>query len=155
MPGSMDAFRRLRPRDINLEIAILDEEKSLTYYMFDEPAVNTLDAELAHQRTNNTAWSIVETQTVTTQRLQSVLEKYLTDSQRIDFMSIDVEGCDVDVLRSNDWNRFRPMYVLVESFGLTFEEIDGDESYHVLTNHGYGLLAKTLNTMFFQDLTHS
>src|ERR1041385_1053171 len=40
MPGSRKAFRRQRPRDINVESPISDKHETLTYYAFDEPAIN-------------------------------------------------------------------------------------------------------------------
>src|SRR5262249_37716331 len=43
-PGSMAAFRRLRPRDINLEIGIAATSGDRDFYIFDEPALNTFDA---------------------------------------------------------------------------------------------------------------
>jgi len=33
-PGSMIAFRKMRPKDINVEIPISDESKALTFYIF-------------------------------------------------------------------------------------------------------------------------
>jgi len=40
MPGSMDLFNRLRPRDINLEKSVSDSKQIMTYYAFNEPALN-------------------------------------------------------------------------------------------------------------------
>src|SRR5713226_7824178 len=39
-PGSMEAFKRIRPRDCNLEMPIGSRKQTLTYYMFEEPAFN-------------------------------------------------------------------------------------------------------------------
>src|SRR3989304_3055726 len=50
MPGSMRPFQEARPRDINLELAISDERRVLTYYEFNEPALNGFDPELARRR---------------------------------------------------------------------------------------------------------
>ena len=41
LPGSMVAFNKERPNDINLEIGISKKESELLYYMFNEPALNT------------------------------------------------------------------------------------------------------------------
>src|SRR5580700_9536062 len=43
MPGSMKAFETLRPRDINIEAAVSAEHQSLTYAIFNEPALNSFD----------------------------------------------------------------------------------------------------------------
>src|SRR5688500_4139273 len=40
MPNSMKLFNRLRPRDINLELAISKKSEELTYYLFNTPQLN-------------------------------------------------------------------------------------------------------------------
>ena len=42
MPGSMEKFKKIRPRDINLEFAISNKNGTLVYHMFNEPALNGL-----------------------------------------------------------------------------------------------------------------
>ena len=58
MPGSMGPFRRARPRDINLEIGIGTQTGIAHYFVFNEPALNTFDPELA-ARQNVGPWRIV------------------------------------------------------------------------------------------------
>ena len=48
-PGSMDLFNEHRPRDVNIEAAVSDENQRLTYHIFDEPALNTFDSEYVKQ----------------------------------------------------------------------------------------------------------
>ena len=50
MPGSMIAFEAARPKDINLEIPISDTTETLTYYSFNEPALNTFSKEGGSQK---------------------------------------------------------------------------------------------------------
>jgi FkbM family methyltransferase len=49
--------------------------------------------------------------------LASLLAQHWNAGRSIDLMDIDCEGHDLEVLRSNDWERFRPAVVLVEDFG--------------------------------------
>ena len=42
------------------------------------------------------------------------MSQYVQNGQRVDFMSIDVEGGELDALTTNDWDRFRPIYLMVE-----------------------------------------
>ncbi len=53
--------------------------------------------------------------TVPARSLTSVLEEAALDS--IDFLSIDVEGAEVDVLRGLDLDRYAPAFLLVETNG--------------------------------------
>ncbi len=53
MPGSMEPFKQSRPRDINLEIGVSESAQVLTYYAFNEPALNGFSKELADRIIKN------------------------------------------------------------------------------------------------------
>jgi hypothetical protein len=46
--------------------------------------------------------------------LGKVLENYF-HGDRIDFISIDTEGYDLEVLKSNNWEKFKPEIICTES----------------------------------------
>ena len=60
MPGSMKLFKKARPRDINIEAAVSNEKKELTFYVFNELALNTFDSKLVSERTNNNCYVVKE-----------------------------------------------------------------------------------------------
>jgi hypothetical protein len=66
-------------------------------------------------------------------------------------MSIDVEGYDLQVLQSNDWSRFRPACVLVESADFNLGKPGGEPIHSFLEQQNYGLFAKTFNTLLYLD----
>ena len=70
---------------------------------------------------------------------------------KIDFLSIDVEGLDLEVLKSNDWLKFRPSWVLVEQLNLGDIENMDFEIHHYMKSLDYILFAKTFNTLFYKD----
>jgi FkbM family methyltransferase len=150
MPGSMSLFKRWRPRDINLEVAIANEKQKLKFYIFNEPALNSFDQKLSQQR-NSGPYHIVREQLFQTIPLAEILDKYLPDKQKIDFLSVDVEGWDLDVLQSNNWERFRPKYVLVECLDANLESIQKNAIYKFLREKHYDFFAKTIYTLFFSD----
>ena len=45
--------------------------------------------------------------------LSKILDTHLKNNE-IDFLDIDVEGMDLDVLKSNNWLKYRPKLILVE-----------------------------------------
>ncbi len=151
MPGSMDRFNELRPNDVNLEVAIAREGKEVTYFMFDEPALNSFDEELSLSRDNTTPYRIIGRKIIRTKTLTEVLDEYLLPDQKIDFLSIDVEGLDMEVLESNDWDKFRPSCILVECCGHSLEGIDKNDVYKYLQEKNYRLYAKTANTFIFMN----
>jgi FkbM family methyltransferase len=153
MPGSMQAFRRVRPRDINLEAVIARERKEMNFYIFNGRALNTLDPDLARERSVGST-KILEVRAVITQRLDEVLAQHLAPHHSIQFMSIDVEGFDLDVLQSNNWSLYRPEYVLVEAWDFSLQHADEHPIVQFLTQHDYHLAGKTFSTIFFGDNRH-
>ncbi len=150
MPNSMSLFNKLRPRDTNLEIPISDKKQKLKYYMFNEPALNSFSKELAEKRDGKDHHKIISEKDMETSTLEEIFEKHLPHGQEIDFMSVDVEGLDLQVLKSNNWKRFRPKFVLVEVLGSSIKEIANSKEYKHLAGFGYDFFAKAVNTVIFR-----
>ncbi|MBK1648837.1 SAM-dependent methyltransferase [Rhabdochromatium marinum] len=152
MPGSMRLFHRWRPNDINLEFGIGNEKKQLDYYVFNEPALNSFSPELSlHRHDTQSADQIEKIIKVTVLPLSSVFDHYLPHGQEIDFMSIDVEGLDWEVLQSNDWSKYRPKFVLVEMLDSSLHDIENSAIARLMLDAGYALYAKCVNTVFFKN----
>ena len=152
MPGSMRKFERVRPRDINIECGVADRAGKLTYHRFNEPALNTFDVAEARLK-NKPPYQLLDTVEVSVERLDFLLERHLPAGQGIDFLSVDVEGYDLKVVKSNDWTRFRPAYVLVESLDSSLASVDKSPINIFLAGQGYVLYAKTVNTLFYRTET--
>ena len=149
-PGSMSIFGRVRPRDINVEAAVSAVREDLTFYVFNEPALNTFDKRLALQRAGGT-YSIVKEVSVQTRPLRELLDQYVPHNTTIDFLTVDVEGFDYEVLQSNDWNRYAPEYVLVECLQtLTLDQANSDPIGKLLADQQYSIVAKTMNSVLFK-----
>ncbi len=150
MPGSMTRFRRFRRRDINLEIPISNEGAVLTYYEFNEPALNSFSRELSIGRQNkNDGYFIQREARLQTFTLGEILDKYLPMNTSIDFLSVDVEGFDFEVLKSNEWDKYRPTVVLVEILGSNWLDVESNEIVRYLKQYDYILFAKALYTVLF------
>ena len=153
MPESMIEFFKERPKDINLEIGVSKEQKEMVYHMFNQPAINTFSINEAWKSEGIERFKIIDKKTIKTLPLKMILKEHLPQNTKIDFMSIDVEGLDLEVIQSNDWERFRPKIVLVEDLiKMDLTEIPKNNLiYQTLSLQGYELIAKTSNTLFFKD----
>jgi FkbM family methyltransferase len=150
-PGSMTEFRRLRPRDINIERLVALDSSPRRFYVFNEPALNTASDELARERPAENVQYRVDTEIQLMPRtLASLLDEFLPRGTTIDFMSVDVEGLDLDVLGSNDWERYRPSLLLVELLRTELVEIESHEITRFLRAHRYHPIAKLYNTVIFR-----
>lgn len=150
MPGSMRLFNKIRPRDINIEAAIFDAEKKLTYYAFNEPALNGFSKDISAQRDGKGNYKIIFQKEINTQKLSTILDENCTPAREIDFLSVDVEGLDLNVLKSNNWNKYRPTILLVENLSDSFYD-SGNEMVTFLKDIEYSLVAKTYNTDVFRN----
>ena len=148
-PEAIALFNAERPRDINLALGVSDEPGTLTYFVFDDPALNTFDEKLARERERTTAYRVTGTRQVQVARLDELLARHLPPGQSIDFMSVDAEGYDFNVVRSNDWSRFRPRYLLVECLASSLTSIAEQPMHKSLEDRRYRLFAKTVNTLFY------
>jgi FkbM family methyltransferase len=154
MPGSMKLFNKVRSRDINLERAISDRKETLTYYMFNVPALNSFSKEISYERNGLEHYRLTSEQILFTCTLEEVLDAYLPTSQAIDFLTVDVEGLDFRVLRSNNWEKYQPRVIMIEEGQLTCQEALEGEVADYLESKGYQLIAKTLdNLIFINDLS--
>lgn len=148
MPNSMDLFNKYRKEDINLEIPIAKENKIMPFYTYNEPALNTFSEELAKER--GEAKKVYQLEA---NPLSDILDKYLpSDIKSIDFMSVDVEGLDLEVLESNNWEKYKPTIIVIESL-TTAKDIQSSLNCEVaqyLTTKNYSLCSKADNTLFFK-----
>jgi FkbM family methyltransferase len=151
-PGIMRQFAKVRPRDINLELGISGSAGVLTYYAFSEPAVNTFDEPTARCHAEQGSYKLVSTTQIPTRTLASVLDEYLPPRRLIDFLSVDVEGLDEEVLRSNNWDAYRPRVVLAEDLtAFTLDQALNSKLARLLGEVGYVAIAKTVHSIVFCD----
>jgi FkbM family methyltransferase len=115
-PDALALFERYRPRDLNLQCLVAEEDGvEHEYILFGEGAYNTANPA---SRDNLASMGIHATHAITlrSRRLDSLLEEHLPSGRDITLLSVDVEGLDLQVLRSNDWTRFRPEVVVTETW---------------------------------------
>lgn len=149
-PGSKKLFDKYRKRDINIEAAISNSTESLTYYVFDDPALNSFDKELSFDRANKTKYKILNEIHIQPKTLSEVLYENLHAGQKIDFLTIDTEGFDLSVLKSNDWEKYKPDIILCEDTEFSINSPSKSEIYNYLIEKDYYLIAKTLSTLLFK-----
>lgn len=126
-PHTIRLFTKYRPFDINLECGV-GTHGELTYYQFSDPAVNTfVDAEAEKWRQKDFL-TFLGAKKVPMSTLASILDTHRNHGT-IDLLTIDAEGMDLDVLKSNDWKKYRPTVIVIE----------GENSTPFLQSNGYKL----------------
>lgn len=105
-------FKALRKRDINLCEVVSDESVEVDFVEHETPTMSGITSTLARGDSSGLV------RRLTARHLRDILAEH-ADQRVIDFLTVDCEGHDLQVLYSNDWNRFRPKYVVVEDHAVS------------------------------------
>jgi hypothetical protein len=82
--------------------------------------------------------------------LAEILETYMPPGRHLTFLSVDVEGMELDVLESHDWTRFRPRFVAVEWLEpLAVKAATSSSVHRFLVQQRYEFICKTPATLIF------
>ena len=150
-------FIRQRERDtcINAGIAF-DEKKEADFYQFPKEAngLGTFSKQEAvfWETTGNEkvgkykVEAIIKTPLVS---INDIMEKYFT--QHPNFISLDVEGLDLEILQTIDFIKYKPEVFCVETLGYSNEnkETKNKTLINFLESKGYFVYADTyINTIF-------
>ena len=112
--NNFDLLEKERPRDTNLNIGVSNVEDEITLYVCEESTLSTFSRETA-EKLSREGHEIVEERKIGVFKLSSIFKKF--EVEEIDFMTIDTEGYDQEVLMSNDWDNFRPKLICIEDNG--------------------------------------
>ena len=138
---SIDLFNFLRPNDLNILTAISDKEGEISfYYQKKFSQLNTTDKKIANENfQGNFKERIVKCQTI-----ENILKNSKYKDQKIDFLNIDIEGAEMKVLKTLNFEKYNPTLICIEILGyrdLNSEEreiqIKNDEIYKFLMNKKY------------------
>lgn len=148
-PDSIKVFLRYRPLDISLNQGVSDEKNELTYYSFNESALNTFSPLLRDKYLQTPQYSIVAETRIGVETLASILETNMPINCHIDLLNIDVEGLDLNVLKSNNWQKFRPTHIIIESHFAEAENMMICPVFVFLKDKGYRLVCKLFNSAIY------
>jgi len=147
-PMLFGAFVKDRPQDINLNIGISDKGGSLDFFRISAPTLNTFSAVEA-QNFAKEGYKIVEKVRIKTASINDVIKKNMGTSP--DFVNLDAEGLDFEILKSFDFEKYAPLVWCIEtiSFSVSGKGKKDKELIKFLEGKGYLLYADTnINSIF-------
>jgi FkbM family methyltransferase len=142
-------LKRARPDDINLEIGLSDRPGKLKFYDVSEQAAeeSTFSEDVAETLRSRGLDPKIRDVTVAT--LAQVCDSHVRSD--IDFLKVDVEGFELNVLMGGSWDRFRPRIVVVESTYPGTSRLAGEDVVEFMDGVGYTVvLFDGLNRFFVQ-----
>lgn len=152
--ASKEAIMRFdleRPGDINVCCGVAPTEGEATFYEFEGGAASTISSEQARIWQGNLGWKLIGESNIRVRPLNSLLEEFLPAGQTIDYLNVDLEGLDGDVIRSLDLSRYRPMVLTIELHDVDKVALAQNEAVSYVISHGYTLQSVNLVTLVFSD----
>lgn len=154
--GNIDLFNSSRPSDHNVSIAVSNEVGEVDlFYFHDKSPINTID-EKTSQFQNAKVQSIKKVKTNT---LNNIIKSSNYSGKKFDFLSIDVEGHELQVLQGLDFSMYSPDVIVVEYLDLSvskleiknlnIENIINSEVYKYLTSINYILVNCIYSDLIF------
>ena len=146
-PAFEPLWKKVRPRDKFINSGVSTEAGKLEYLQFDNyPACNQLripgEQSQFHLELPPDRVTLIDTKPLST-----ILKAMVPANKRIDFMSIDCEGLDEVVLKSNDFALHRPSVLLIEDHARSFSS----PVHQFCEQNGYRLHSLCALTKIFVD----
>ena len=145
----LEKFKAVRSEDINLNIGVGPEKSKMELYIMSEKALNTFSKKEAENCVKE-GLEIIDTKSVDILTLDEIIIKY-NNGIFPDFLSLDAEGFDFDILKSINFNQYYPKVICVEtiSFSKTGKGVKNQELIDFLLSKEYLLYADThINSIF-------
>ena len=151
---NIDLFNSYRKKDVNLATAVSDKEGETNLYFYhNKSALNTISKENADfQKAKVSAIKRIKTQTI-----NKIIENTPFKDRKIDFLSIDVEGSELAILKNFDFTKYSPKVIVVEYLDLSLKKLEiknlnidniiKSEIYKLIKSNNY-----TLANMLHSDL---
>ncbi len=127
-------YGHVRPRDVALDLLVGREAGQAAFHAVDKLHGFSTMVE-AHARGAASFGASYATETMPVVTLANLCEAHAPAV--IDWLKIDVEGAEPDVLSGADWSRFRPRVVLVEAIAPGSMEPSHEAWEPILTGSGY------------------
>lgn len=146
-----------RKRDINLNLGIGNKNKQMKFYKFIPDTLSTFSIK-EKSKYKKLGHNFSGTEFISVRKLSYILNKYCP-KKKIDFLSIDTEGYDFEVLKSNGWKKFRPKVICIETAnyeGFKLTEHSRTKAKVIdsfLTSIGYEILLDNQTNSIYQDMS--
>ncbi len=145
-PIKIEGFDIVRPEDVNIACGVSDSTGETTVWRSGFYSLtSTLDETFAE------TWEAhFRPHTVRTETLSGILDGTRFRDRHVDLLTVDVEGHDLAVLRSLDFDRYRPLLIAVELHQPTLTAVRQDPLFRFLTEKDYDIVNWTGLTILFK-----
>ena len=139
---SIDLFNIARKRDKNICAALSNKDESSEFY-FDHllSPVNTLNKEFSDLSYKKISRNKYIKKSVRKYTFKKLVEKFDLKIPNIDFLNVDAEAHDFEVLEGFDFNKYKPKIICIELYDHKLE-LREKKFIDFLENYKYSLIKK-------------
>lgn len=143
-------FKKIRKRDICLEAIVSDSKRELTFYQDNlNHELSSLDPVVGQElKANNN--DLIEIKAVST-TLEEILGTHCQEPVKIDLLCVDVENHDLEVLKGNNFQKYRPEIICVEFYVEDLTAICQTDLDLFMRGNGYEVLVYSAPNVFYRD----
>lgn len=137
-------LQKVRPRDLCLNYAVSAEDRNaVDFYIFDEKGISTLSKEEAAIREQSGHFKVEKKIQIASKTINYIIATGFSGYP--DYLSLDIEGMDLEVLHSLDFQRFPIPVICVETVNYAEDHLRNKNGAIIrcLEEHGYFLYADT------------
>ena len=147
-----DLYKRLkknRPRDIVLNIGLGKEKGRQELFLMNQQTLNTFSREESEKNVAK-GYEIKEVREVWIDTFNNIVNEYLGGS--VDFVSLDVEGMEMDILETINFKEIRPRLFCIENkYGNIEKEGHDKQIYDLMKKNGYSVYSYTPINVFYSS----
>lgn len=153
-PTLFKEIQKYRKRDIclNIGVGLEDREIEADFFIMSSRTLNTFSREQAIEYEAYGNQKIEEVKKISLQHIDYILKQF---SRKPNFVSLDVEGMDYEILKTFDFKRYRPEVFCLETLTYTEDQTERKitEIIDLMDSNGYMVYADTyINTIFVDEL---
>lgn len=112
-PALTELYKKERPEDLFINSGVITEDDTeQDFYVLNAPELNTFDSKEAERVVAEHGFQIEKVIKMRTMNINSIIKKYCQSPPEL--ISIDIEGLDFAVLKSIDYDTYRPKIIIVE-----------------------------------------
>ena len=141
-PSAKLLFSLHRPHDVHVTGGVAVETKTCPYYVFNHQSCTTFSEEQKEHMMQKSYIQLVDTKQIRCEPLRDTIARHASE-KHINFLNIDVEGQNFEVLQTLNWDTHAPNVICIEDddFVIDSDTQHGSKIFSFLHERGYRLVA--------------
>jgi len=147
---NIDLFNISRPDDTNINIAVSDKSGNVNlFYYHDGSPINTINSQNADYQKNK----FKKIKLIKSETLNKILAN-INFNKKVDYLNIDVEGHELNVLKGFNILKYRPSIISIEYLDYEMKQLElkNNNLENIINSNIYKYLIQ--NEYFFVNWVH-